>query len=209
MTATGPNLDGTLKAGTTAHNRAAALLRQYFMKEHHASRRHFDLRLGIQEILASWAIPDGPSLCPSRRRRAIQVDDHRKKHAGFEGVFPEGRPGAGPTMLWDSGLWAPLPECSDVDGCLRRGCLRFTIYGKKLQGSWTLSWAAGTRRSEYGSAWYLVKDDDAYAREQCAPEITVTAPWSVQSGMTLQQVKTSFLAGGLKRPPRSVTLFDL
>ncbi len=193
----------------TEHNRAAALLRQYFMKEHHASRLHFDLRLGINGILASWAILDGPSFCPSHRRRAIQVDDHLKKNVGFEGVFPDGKRGAGPTMLWDNGLWAPLPAHVDLGDCLRRGRLRFTIFGKKLKGNWTLAWAEGTRRSERNAVWYLTKDADSYATDESAPEITATARWSVQSGRTLQQVKASFLAGKGKRPPQSATLFEL
>lgn len=191
------------------HNRGAALLQQYFMKEHHAYRHHFDFRLGMNGILASWAIPDGPSYCPAHRRRAIQVGNHLKKNVGFEGVFPDGKPGAGPTMLWDRGFWEPLLECSNVKDCLRRGHLRFTIYGKKLMGNWRLTWAEGTRRSEYGSVWYLTKDHDSYARDESAAKITMTSPWSVRSGMTLQQVKASFLAGGMKRPPQRVTLFEL
>jgi bifunctional non-homologous end joining protein LigD len=191
------------------HNRVAASLRHYFMKEHHATRHHFDLRLYFNGLLLSWAIPEGPSRCATRRRRAIQVGDHLKKNVDFEGVFPDGRPGAGPTMLWDRGTWRPSSKYSDVEDCVRKGCLHFTIDGEKLKGNWTLIRAEGNNASGDGSEWYLIKDADPYAIDECTPDIVFTAPLSVNLGITLQQVRNSFLAGKAKRPPQSVPLFEL
>src|ERR1700722_11220267 len=83
----------------------AAVRQQLFViKKHAATRLHYDFRLGHNGVLKSWAIPDGPSYSPGDRREAIEVADHRRDYAFFEGIIPEGY-GAGVVMLWDWGTW--------------------------------------------------------------------------------------------------------
>jgi len=131
----------------------------YVIQKHDASHLHYDFRLEWRGVLLSWAIPKGPSLDPTVKRLAAQVEDHPIEYGSFEGVIPEGEYGGGTVMLWDRGAWKP--EVPDVDAALRKGELKFTLFGKKLRGSWVLV------RTKFGSAakpqWLLIKHRDQYA----------------------------------------------
>ncbi|HUQ93049.1 MAG TPA: DNA polymerase ligase N-terminal domain-containing protein [Bryobacteraceae bacterium] len=109
---------------------------KFVVQKHQASRLHYDFRLEWKGVLLSWAIPKGPSLEPSVKRLAMQVEDHPIEYGGFEGVIPEGEYGGGTVMLWDRGTW--VPEVESVDQSLETGDLKFTLKGKKLKGSWVL-----------------------------------------------------------------------
>lgn len=146
----------------------------YVIQKHQASHLHYDFRLEWRGVLLSWAIPKGPSLDPSVKRLAAQVEDHPVEYANFEGVIPQGEYGAGTVMIWDSGTWAP--ETEDVDAALRKGELKFTLYGKKLHGSWVLV------RTKLGSSakpqWLLIKHRDQFASSD---DIEAEKPRSVAS----------------------------
>jgi bifunctional non-homologous end joining protein LigD len=140
----------------------------YVIQKHQASHLHYDFRLEWNGVLLSWAVPKGPSLDPSVKRLAMQVEDHPVDYANFEGVIPEGEYGGGTVMVWDRGTWEP--EVPDVDAALRKGDLKFTLHGQKLHGSWVLV------RTPRG--WLLIKHRDEYASKE---DILVTEPRSAVS----------------------------
>ena len=120
--------------------------------------------------------------------------DHAKEHAAFEGMFPEGRPGAGTVMLWDRGTWELQSGCVDVDAALRDGCLKFTLYGEKIKGNWTLLRIADKQVGER-LLWWLIKDTDQFARSLSEPGILDEAPDSVGTGRSLEQIAADWVKG--------------
>src|SRR5579863_7233055 len=155
---------------------------QYVIQKHRATQLHYDFRLEFNGVLLSWAIPKGPSLDPSVKRLAMQVEDHPLEYGGFEGVIPEGEYGGGTVMVWDKGEWSP--ESEDVESALKKGDLKFTLHGKKLHGSWVL-----VRTRGYGGkadkSWLLIKHRDDYAAET---DIEEEEPRSVLSGRLLADI---------------------
>jgi bifunctional non-homologous end joining protein LigD len=154
----------------------------YVIQKHRASQLHYDFRLEFNGVLLSWAIPKGPSLDPSVKRLAMQVEDHPVEYGNFEGVIPEGEYGGGTVMVWDLGEW--MPESPDVEGALERGDLKFTLLGKKLRGSWVLVRTRGFG-SKPDKSWLLIKHRDEYASKG---DITAEKPRSVVSRRLLADI---------------------
>lgn len=154
----------------------------YVIQKHRASQLHYDFRLEFKGVLLSWAVPKGPSLDPSVKRLAMQVEDHPLEYGKFEGVIPEGEYGGGTVMVWDNGEW--IPESDDVEAALEKGDLKFTLEGKKLRGSWVL-----VRTRNFGGrpdkSWLLIKHHDSYASDK---DITATQPYSVLSKRLLASI---------------------
>ena len=107
----------------------------YVIQKHAARRMHYDFRLELNGVLKSWAVPEGPSLIPNKKRLAVHVEDHPLEYGKFEGVIPEGEYGAGTVMVWDKGTWSPE---FDPEFGYRKGHLKFRLNGKKLKGVWHL-----------------------------------------------------------------------
>jgi bifunctional non-homologous end joining protein LigD len=156
----------------------------FVVQKHRATQLHYDFRLEWNGVLLSWAVPKGPSLDPSVKRLAMQVEDHPIEYASFEGVIPEGEYGGGTVMVWDRGTW--LPERPDVDAALKKGELKFALQGKKLAGSWVLVRTRAPQWAPRGrSAWLLIKHRDAAASEE---DVTEAAPRSVVSRRLLAEI---------------------
>jgi len=160
--------------------------RLVFVVHKHAARAlHYDLRLELDGVLKSWAVPRGPSLDPSVKRLAVMVEDHPLDYKDFEGVIPEGNYGAGSVIIWDRGLYRH-PSARDEsesekllrDG-LRKGDLKFVLEGEKLRGEFAL-----VKMGKDEKSWLLLKKKDRYAAKR---EI-LRENRSVLSDKTLEEV---------------------
>ena len=105
------------------------------MHKHAASHLHFDLRLEMDGVLKSWAVPKGPSYDMADKRLAVRVEDHPIEYGHFEGIIPKGNYGAGGIIVWDRGEWVPLEDWRES---LEKGKLAFELKGYKLRGKWAL-----------------------------------------------------------------------
>lgn len=150
---------------------------------HHASRLHYDFRLEAGGVLASWAVPKGPTLAPGDRRLAMHVEDHPLDYRDFEGNIPAGQYGAGSVIVWDRGTYE-LVEGDDPAAEIGDGKIKFILHGKKLQGEFTLVRIKG-REGEHGDPWLLIKDRDQHADPKYDP---ADHPESVKTGKTLDDV---------------------
>ena len=110
----------------------------FVIQKHAARRLHYDLRLEVDGVLKSWAVPKGPSLNPGDKRLAIQVEDHPFDYRTFEGTIPEGNYGAGEVIVWDEGTFEPEGTLSSAEQ-IERGELKFRLHGKKLNGSFKVA----------------------------------------------------------------------
>jgi len=150
--------------------------RMFVVQKHRATQLHYDFRLEADGVLKSWAVPKGPSLDPTVKRLAMQVEDHPVDYAKFEGVIPEGEYGGGTVMVWDYGTYEPEKE--DVGEAIRKGELKFTLDGQKLKGGWVL---VRTRERQ----WLLIKHRDYYNTEA---DVTELAPASILTRRTLAEI---------------------
>jgi bifunctional non-homologous end joining protein LigD len=162
--------------------------RIFVVQKHDASRLHYDFRLAINGVLASWAVPKGPSMNPADKRLAVRTEDHPLEYAKFEGVIPPGQYGAGTVMVWDLGNYGPL-ENQPPDKQLARGKIQIALLGEKLRGGFTLvQMAKRSVNSSRGDYWLLVKSRDEYAD----PSWDIESPqldYSVLTGRSLKQIK--------------------
>jgi len=129
--------------------------KRFVIHEHHATRLHFDLRLEIDGVLKSWAVPKGPSMSPADKRLAIAVPDHSLSYIDYEGTISEGSYGAGEVRVWDDGKYETQ---ADPAKQLERGKLVLQFFGLKLRGEFVLVRAYGK-----DDQWLLIKAQDHWA----------------------------------------------
>jgi bifunctional non-homologous end joining protein LigD len=156
---------------------------RFVVQMHRATRLHYDFRLEADGVLASWAVPKGPTLAPGDRRLAMHVEDHPLDYRDFEGNIPKGQYGAGNVIVWDRGTYT-LAEGDDPADEIAGGKIKFVLHGKKLNGEFTLV-KIKPRDDEKGDPWLLIKDHDEYADPKYDP---AKHPESVKSGKTLDDV---------------------
>ena len=161
----------------------------YVIQKHAASHLHFDLRLELDGVMKSWAVPKGPSLDPAVKRLAMEVEDHPIEYNKFEGTIPQGEYGGGTVMIWDRGTYTygGSDDVDPVEGLRRgyaKGDFKFELRGKRLHGSWVL---VRTRRGDPRRAqWLLIKHRD----EAAEPDSDVVEEYqtSVTSGRTMDEI---------------------
>lgn len=151
----------------------------FVVQEHAATAHHFDLRLEVDGVMRSWAVPKGPSLDPAAKRLAVQVEDHGMAHNAFEGPL-----GDGGVIVWDRGTYeqggrVPWPEA------LERGHAVFVLHGEKLRGGFALQRTGPADAAK--PQWLLIKRRDDAARP--GSDVVAERPESVVSGQTLDEMR--------------------
>jgi DNA ligase D-like protein (predicted 3'-phosphoesterase) len=159
--------------------------RPIFVVQKHAGRTlHYDVRLEVDGVLKSWAVPKGPSTDPREKRLAVQVEDHDLDHAGFEGRIGEG---GHAVIVWDTGPYRNRTERDGdeipIDRALAGGHAVVELEGRKLRGRYALT-RTGEERGR--SQWLLVKVRDEAADARRDP--VSSEPQSVLSGRTIEDV---------------------
>lgn len=158
----------------------------FVVQQHAARRMHWDLRLEVDGVLASWAVPKGPSLDPHDKRLAVRTEDHPIEYADFEGTIPAGNYGAGEMIVWDAGTYR-TSKGSDVAGDIASGKLEADFSGHKLRGRWALVRTKG----DGGKNWLLLCKQPTPG---IAGELVVARPASILSGLRVED-----LANGVNR----------
>ena len=166
---------------------------RFVIQKHAASHLHFDLRLELDGVMKSWAVPKGPSLDPSVKRLAMQVEDHPIDYNTFEGTIPKGEYGGGTVMLWDRGTYtsdvatSPDEEEDAIRAGLKRGDLKITFHGERLHGSFALIRMKYSRdgSSSAKPQWLMIKHRDEYATDE---DVVAGNMTSVDTGRTMEEI---------------------
>lgn len=184
-----------------ATGRSGPLL--FVVQKHAASHLHYDLRLELDGVLKSWAVPKGPSLTAGTRRLAVQVEDHPFDYASFEGVIAAGEYGGGKVIVWDCGVYSPEEEGArearhwfdqraeaqrQVRACLERGKMNLFFCGEKLKGSFALV------RTSTASQWLLLKHQDRFT----SADDVLARRESVLSGVAVEDITAEVSASRLE-----------
>ncbi|MBD3166636.1 DNA ligase [bacterium] len=162
----------------------------FVIQKHDASNLHYDLRLEVNGVLKSWAVPKGPSTDPDEKRLAMPTEDHPIAYARFEGVIPEDEYGGGTVMIWDRGTYINLKADSNGEGeepvsmeeAWGNGKITVWLEGEKLQGGYALIRTGKGNDARW--LFFKMKDEKADARRNPVS----TEPDSVASGRSLEEI---------------------
>jgi len=153
----------------------------FVIQKHDATRLHYDFRLETRNgVLKSWAVPKGVSLHPSVKRLAVMTEDHPGDYIDFEGQIPYGNYGAGRVIVWDIGRYE---SNKDVEDQVREGKVKFTLFGEKVKGSFSLF--KMKKKDDDNNQWLLTKSHDEYAS---VDDLTNTLPQSAITGSTIESM---------------------
>lgn len=172
-------MEVTMNSQSKPHRKLTHL---FVIQKHDASHLHYDFRLQIDNVLASWAVPKGLSTTANEKHLAIRTEDHPLSYAEFEGVIPEGEYGGGTVLVWDIGEYEPMVDNS-MKEALNKGALKFKLKGQKLQGGYAMARISKPVEKEQ---WVIFKLDDEYADARKNPVNTETK--SVLSGRTIEEI---------------------
>ncbi|MEW5854304.1 MAG: DNA ligase D [Myxococcota bacterium] len=167
--------------GQPTPNLPATAPHVFVVQQHDATRMHWDVRLEIDGVLVSFAVPKGPALDPKEKRLAVQTEDHPMDYRVFEGIIPKGNYGAGAMILWDHGTYRSHDGVHPRDG-LANGKLDLFFQGLKMRGRWKFVRTKG----EDGKNWLLFHyaDGEPPSRD----ELVVMQPYSVLSGLSIEEL---------------------
>lgn len=160
---------------------------RFVIQKHQASHLHYDLRLELEGVLKSWAVPKGPSLDPLKKKLAVMVEDHPLEYRNFEGTIPEGNYGAGTVMIWDEGTYhiPGTPGKTEAQNKLKelieKGHITLVFDGLRIKGTFHL---VKLRRAGLPNGWLLIKKQDQYASANPFPDDI----GSIRSGRTMEQI---------------------
>jgi DNA ligase D-like protein (predicted 3'-phosphoesterase) len=159
---------------------------RFSVQKHRSKRLHYDLRLEVEGVLKSWAVPKGPSLDTKTKRLAVPTEDHPLDYIDFEGTIPEGEYGAGTVIIWDIGTYENTTKIDEVEvpmaEALKKGHATVFLSGEKLKGGFALT-RTGRGKNE---RWILVKMKDDWARPDL--DILEAEPDSVLTGRSVDEV---------------------
>lgn len=177
---------------------------RFVIQKHAATNLHYDLRLEIDGVMKSWAVPKGPSSDPTVKRLAMQVEDHPIEYNTFEGTIPAGEYGGGTVMLWDTGTYEienpPDDSNSDSDSDsdddpnksardeYDRGEMKVVFHGKRIKGSYALVRTRGMRGNSAKPSWLLIKHRDTQAHPESDSILTEKYMKSVTTGRTMDEI---------------------
>jgi DNA ligase D-like protein (predicted 3'-phosphoesterase) len=162
---------------------------RFAFQKHAATSLHYDLRLEVGDVLASWAIPKGPSLDPRDKRLAMRTEDHPMDYLTWEGVIPKGEYGGGEMIVWDRGVYQNISKTRSgremsIEEAIEKGDVKLLLLGEKIKGAYAL-----VRTSDPGDReqWLLIKKKDEGADARRRP--TSSQPESVLSGRTIEDLR--------------------
>jgi DNA ligase D-like protein (predicted 3'-phosphoesterase) len=162
---------------------------RFAIQKHAATSLHYDLRLEVDGVLASWAVPKGPSLDPRDKRLAMRTEDHPLEYLEWEGVIPKGEYGAGEMIVWDRGVYENISKTRrgqplTMEEAVEKGDIKVFLLGEKVRGPYAL-----VRTSKPGDReqWLLIKKKGEGADARRRP--TSSQPESVLSGKTIEQLR--------------------
>jgi len=178
---------------------------RFVIQRHRASHSHYDLRLEMDGVLKSWAVPKGPSMNPNDKRLAVHTEDHPVAYLNFEGVIPKGNYGAGKMTIWDDGIYENLYPENALSSDYENGKLKIIFHGNKLKGIFTLVRSSSMHKKEQ---WLLIKHKDEFATDLVydAEDYTLEAFSNVQHKSTKKLNLKSLVKPMLASP--GTTIFN-
>jgi bifunctional non-homologous end joining protein LigD len=177
---------------------------RFVIHKHDATRLHYDVRLEVDGVLKSWAVPQGPSFDPEVKRLAVETEDHPIEYLDFEGYIPKDQYGAGPIILWDKGTYTNIRATKrqpfTMQEAYEQGLIEFRLNGQKLKGAFAL---VNTKFNGDKKNWLMIKMKDAEADPEYDP--VSSYPESVKTGKTVEQVEEEGQQAGLPLPLRTLS----
>ena len=133
----------------------------FVIQKHDARNLHYDVRLSMNGVLKSWAVPKRITGLDGEKRLAVETEDHPLSYGSFEGIIPEGNYGAGKVEIWDKGKYKNIRGVS-MQKSYEQGQIEVNLKGKKLKGNFTL---VNTKFNGNKKNWLLIKTkDDKYGK---------------------------------------------